>query len=120
MGDMRDGPPSTGETSLALGGDYSLEVVPRPQAAMLTLRSAREGVLLSFEVAITPAGAVVRGRAAALEIDASRVATRCDEFLVDARERIELRSGQSLTQTAEGAMRLAGGDLAVDANVGSP
>ncbi len=92
---------------------------PRPQAALVTLRNAQDDVLLSFEIEITPAGAVVRGRAAALEIDASTVATRCDEFRVEARDRIELRSGGVINQEAQAGIRVAGGDVEVQASPGA-
>lgn len=118
MAGHRENPPPAAQSLVPVGTEHVLEIVPLSDAAVITLRSASSAVLLSFEVAITPAGAVVRGKAAALEIDASRVATRCDEFLVDARERIELRSRGTITQSAEGTVRVTGGDMEVDASVG--
>lgn len=107
------------QTRLVLGGGHTLEVMPRSQAAIVTLRSPRDQVLLSFEVVITPAGALVRGQAAALEIEASRVATRCDEFLVDARERIELRSAGEIIHQAAGSVHVAASDIDIGASIGA-
>ena len=119
MADTLDRADPAVETRLALGEGHVLEVIPRPQAALVTVRSPGNQVLLSFEVVITPAGAVVRGQAAALEIEAARVATHCDEFLVDARDRIELRSRGTITQQAHGVVRVGGSDVDVQSTAGA-
>ena len=54
MADTLDRADPAVETRLALGEGHVLEVIPRPQAALVTVRSPGSQVLLSFEVVITP------------------------------------------------------------------
>ena len=92
---------------VALAGERALLVTPGDGGAKLQVCAPSGRVELEVEIVITPAGAVLRARAAALALEtAGRIEARCAEFVVDASERIALRSGGEVLQRADGDVRV--------------
>jgi hypothetical protein len=104
---------------VSMAGDHTLEIVPSGQTARVTLRTASGHELLAFEIEVTAAGAVVKGTAAALQIDAAKVSTRCDSFVVEARETIELRSAGRIVQEAGGSLEARASSIDLEAKQGA-
>ncbi len=107
-----------GDVTVDLGDAHTLEIVPRAETARLTLKTALGAKLLELEIVVTSSGAVVRGTAGALEIEASRVSTSCDSFIVDAREQIQLRSGGGILQDAAGPLEARARSVDIEARRG--
>ncbi len=91
------------EASVALGPERRVVVTSSDRAATVRVRAASGRVELEMEIVLTANGPVIRARAAGLELEASgRIEARCAEFVVDAAERVEIRSGGHLLQQAAG------------------
>jgi hypothetical protein len=79
-------------TQLALPEEWSLSWQRQERGVKLVL-SHPEQSAFAFEIAITPAGPVVRASAAALHLDASQeIVARCDRFTVEARSEVSITS----------------------------
>ena len=96
---------------LALGAERVLVVHAREDRA--GIRVCREGDArpeIEIEIVITPAGPVLRARAAGLELDATdKIVARCREFRVEAEESIALEAARGgVTVRANDDVKLLG------------
>jgi hypothetical protein len=102
-----------------LGRGRTVEVQPADDAAVLRVRGEGNRQL-QIEVRFDASGPVVRVQANTLEVEsAGAVSLNCETFSVDARRRIDLRSGGDIVQTAGGNARIDARDVKVEASPGA-
>lgn len=107
-------------TTVPLGGGRSVEVRPMgDDQAVIRVRGQRDQQL-QIEIRFEPSGPVVRVAAPELQLEGvQQVVASCDTFKVDARERIELRSGGEIVQQAAGTSRVEARRIEMDASPGA-
>jgi hypothetical protein len=106
--------------SVPLGPDRSLEVMPSPEGASLRVRSTVPGEVLELELRFEAGATTLRLRASAVEIQSpGRIVAECDDFCVNARRAIELRSAGVIHQLSAGEHRIEAEALTVDASPGA-
>jgi len=107
-------------TTVPLGGGRSVEVQPMGNdQAVIRVRGQRNQQL-QIEIRFEPSGPVVRVAAPELQLEGvQQVLASCDTFKVDARERIELRSGGEIVQQAAGTSRVEARRIEMDASPGA-
>lgn len=103
-----------------LGGGRSVAVQPTGEdATILHVRGGQDRAL-QIELRFEASGPVVRVSASVLQLEGlHEVAASCDTFRVDARERIELRSGGEIVQYATETARIEGRRVELDASPGA-
>jgi hypothetical protein len=108
-----------GVVTARLESGHVVEIAPRGDAARVTVRGAVGAEKLAFEIVVRGDEVVVRGNAAALELEAAHVVTSCETFTVDARADIHLRAGGAILQTANERVRLQGRAVELEATRGA-
>jgi hypothetical protein len=102
-----------------LAGGRTLVVTSDGRRVELIISTA-EDAELALEIRVEASGPVISLRGASIEVrDSKRIALTCDEFVVQARERIALETEGSLTQRSGGDTRIQGRDVAVEASPGA-
>lgn len=107
---------------IPLGQERSLRVDRAGDSVTLQIRSgeAERSRALEIEVRFTEDGPTLRVRANKLELEAEgQIAARCESFVVDASERIELKSQGTILQEAAREARLAARRIELDAKPGA-
>jgi hypothetical protein len=108
-----------GKAVLAMRQGRTLTVQATSEQAVVTIASATGATELSFEIRLDATGPVVSVKGSSIEVEAARrVGIRCDEFLVEAREKVELVSGGTFVQRSAEATRIDAKSLAIDAKLG--
>ncbi len=108
-----------GRAVLAMRQGRTLTVQATSEQAVVTISSATGATELSFEIRLDATGPVVSVKGSSIEVEAARrVGIRCDEFLVEAREKVELVSGGTFVQRSAEAARIEAKSLAIDAKLG--
>lgn len=74
---------------------------------------------LEISIEMSPAGPVLRVCAAAVEMQAERVAVDCKEFALRAQNLIDMRSGGDMISLADGRHDVSAKRVSVEATVGS-
>jgi len=111
------GPPAT---TVPLGAGRSVEVRPVGRDQTILHVRGQRGQHLQIEIRFEASGPVVKVAAPALELEGvQQVVASCDTFKVDARERIELRSGGEIVQQAAGTARVEARRIEMDASPGA-
>jgi hypothetical protein len=107
-------------TTVPLGAGRSLQVQSIGEDRTLLHVRGGHNRNLEIEIRFDAGGPVVKVVAPVLELEGMHeVVASCDTFKVDARERIELRSGGELVHHAAGTARLEGGRVELDASPGA-
>lgn len=102
-------PPGKGEPACAgvleaaagatvpIGEGWNAALSPRPGGALLRVGRGSDQRSLEIVISLTSDGPILRARAAAVEIDTDQdLIARCGRFRVEARQSIELVSGDTL------------------------
>lgn len=102
-----------------LGGERAVEVRSAGDATLVSVRG--EGShRVQIEVRFEAGSPVVRVQADALEVESpGAVSLSCETFRIDAKRRIDLRSGGDIVQTAGGNARLDAQQVEVEAMPGA-
>lgn len=88
--------------SLAIGYNRTLAVESDEHGARLRIISPNQTDRMDLAIQFSSEGSMVKLQAASLEIDkAGSVSTKCDAFIVEAKERIELKTKGDFVQKAE-------------------
>ena len=109
---------SDAPSALALADGWRADLRKLDGGAVLRIARPAGGAALEIEIRLTPAGPVVRARAAAIEIESEGdLVARCNRFGVEARESIDLVSAGPLrAEGREVAVRAARGSAVVEAS----
>jgi hypothetical protein len=110
---------STETTLVRLGPGRALSVEQDTESARLRVRD-EAGAELEIQIRFEASGPSVSVRARSLTLESSHhVLARCETFVVEAREKIELRSQGDVLQQADGNVRFAAHNIDVTAEPGS-
>lgn len=106
-------------TEIGMTDGRSLIVQGNENQAVVTIVGASGAKELSLEIRIEVSGPVLSVKGVSIEVEAARrVGIRCDEFVVQAQERIELSSGGTLLQRSSDATQIDAKSVSVDARMG--
>jgi hypothetical protein len=114
-----DATDSTRRLAAPLAGGRTLTVTSDDRRVELVISNAQHAEL-ALEIRVEASGPVVSLRGASIEVrDSKRIALSCDEFVVQARDRIALETEGTLTQRSGGDTRILARDVAVEASPGA-
>lgn len=106
------------ETSAPLGLGWALQLTRHRDVTFVRVHRQDE-TAIELTIRVTSEGPVLRATGHSMELAATHdIHARCERFLIDATDSIEMRSGGELTQRAERKAQVEAGDISVHATRG--